>query len=108
MRDVLMDISATAIETFHKTPHYESNFYDTLNEDEMDYDEIIEFLIDGRDLVQHEAMHNGHTSKNSYRHLITEMYRQASVEIELDELTCPPKGISNDAIYEQFCNKHSS
>ncbi|MBA0579392.1 hypothetical protein Gorai_021651 [Gossypium raimondii] len=48
MRDVIMDISPTAIETFHKTPHYESNFYDTLNEDEMDYDEIIEFLIDGR------------------------------------------------------------
>lgn len=47
MRDVLMDISPTAIETFHKTPHYESSFYDTLNEDEMDYNEIIEFLIDG-------------------------------------------------------------
>ncbi|MBA0549150.1 hypothetical protein Golob_020203 [Gossypium lobatum] len=99
MRDVLMDVSPTAIETFHKTPHYESNFYDTLNEDEMDYDEIIEFLIDGRDLVQHEAMHNSHTSENSYPRMITKMCKRASVEIELDELTCPPKGIINDAIY---------
>ncbi|KAK5836519.1 hypothetical protein PVK06_012311 [Gossypium arboreum] len=67
MRDVLVDVSPIEIESFHKTPHYKSDFSDNLNEKE----------------------------KSKCRDIP-------------DESTCLLKGIINDAIYEQFCNKHAS
>lgn len=44
VRGVLVDAFPITIEAFHRTPSYSPNFYEKLNEHEVDYNAIIIFL----------------------------------------------------------------
>lgn len=48
VRGVYVDASPILIEAIHKTQCYTPNFYEDLNEDNVDYHEIIIFLTKGR------------------------------------------------------------
>lgn len=48
MKGVYVNASLAIIERIHKTPHYRHNFYENLQDSEVDYNEIINFLMEGR------------------------------------------------------------
>lgn len=48
MRDIFVDASPIVIEAIHKIPCYGYDFYEIFLEEKVDYDDIINFLIEGR------------------------------------------------------------
>lgn len=48
MRGMYVNAFPATIDAIHRKPHYNSKFYDNLKEYEVDYDERINFLTNGR------------------------------------------------------------